>query len=80
MKVVPVSFEKDVKPLFSDSQRTCMMQARHFDLCSYDDVKTWCDKIIRRLKDGSMPDDDTAPWPPERIAIIENWKGQSFPA
>lgn len=72
-----ISFETDVKPLFSDSQRECMLTK--FDLHKYADVKTWCKKIVIRLKDGSMPADDSAPWPAERIAIIENWKAQGFP-
>jgi hypothetical protein len=76
----PVSFEADVKVLFSDSQRDCMVEARRFDLHNYDDTKKWCSKIIARLKDGSMPDDDTAPWPADRIAIIEAWQYQEYPA
>ena len=75
-----VSFEDDVKVLFSDSQRDCMLQARGFDLHKYEDVKLWCRKIISRLQDGTMPDDDTAPWPRERIAIIQSWQAQSYPA
>lgn len=82
MKGTPTSFEKDVKPLFSSTQRDCMLGMppnKRFDLYVYDDVKRKCGKIISRLKDGTMPADDTAPWPPERIAIIENWKAQRFP-
>jgi hypothetical protein len=74
-----ISFEQDIKPLFSQSQRDCMVAARHFDLFKYEDTKLWCAKIISRLKDGSMPDDETAPWPAERIALIEDWKAQKFP-
>lgn len=79
MNTPVISFEADVKTLFSDSQRDCMLNARHFDLFKYEDVKKWCGKIIDRLHDGSMPDDDTAPWPPERIAVIENWRDQGYP-
>jgi len=71
------SYQGDVKPLFSQSQRDCM--TFKFDLYSYDDTKTWCGKIIKRLKDGDMPADGTAPWPAERIAIIEAWRDQGFP-
>ncbi|TFV37853.1 hypothetical protein [Bradyrhizobium niftali] len=67
-----VGYEKDVKPLFSSSQRECMLD--RFDLWNYEQTKSKADKIIQRLKNGSMPADDTAPWPPERIAIIEGWK------
>ena len=70
------SYQYDVKPLFSDSQQQCMKFK--FDLYSYDDTKKWCGRIITALKDGTMPADDSAPWPPERIAIIENWRDQGF--
>ncbi|MBR1164603.1 hypothetical protein [Bradyrhizobium elkanii] len=74
-----VGFEADVKPLFSDSQQGCMIRTRGLDLHKYDDVKSWCERIIARLEDGTMPDDDTAPWPEDRIAIIKAWREQGFP-
>ncbi|MFK4528058.1 hypothetical protein ABIF90_006039 [Bradyrhizobium japonicum] len=67
-----IGYEKDIKPLFSSDQRTCMLP--WLDLWNYEQTKLKVGKIIQRLKSGTMPDDDTAPWPLEKIAIIEKWR------
>ena len=54
MNTKQISYEADVKPLFSASQRVCMLPK--FDLWKYEDTKTWAGKIISRLTDGTMPD------------------------
>ncbi len=43
----------------------------HFDLGSYEDVSTYADRILDRLRRGSMPCDGV--WPPEKIEILERW-------
>ena len=51
----PVSFERDIKPLFRDRDRGAM---KFFvDLWSHDDVARESDEILDRLRDGSMPCD-----------------------
>jgi hypothetical protein len=63
------SFERDIKPLFRESDRAAMSRA--FDLWSAADVAANSDAIAARLRDGSMPCD--GPWPPERVATFTSW-------
>ena len=65
----PLSFERDIKPLFRESDRRSMLFA--FDLWSYDDVSDDADAILHQVKSGNMPCDDT--WPPERVAVFARW-------
>lgn len=65
-----LSYERDVKALFRESDRESMEFA--FDLWSYGDVKENAAAILERLEDGDMPCD--APWPPERIATFREWR------
>jgi hypothetical protein len=64
-----ISFERDVKPLFRDHDRTSMQKA--FDLWSYDDVSRHADAILGRLRAGTMPCD--GPWPADRTDIFQRW-------
>jgi hypothetical protein len=65
----PVSFERDVKPLFRERDRGAM--SSHFDLWSYDDVSANSDGILDELESGSMPCD--GPWDPDRIERFRRW-------
>ena len=59
----PVSFERDIKPLFRDRDRGAM---KFFvDLWSYDDVTRESDAILDRVRDGS--------WDEQRIALFKQW-------
>ena len=62
MATEPVSFEKDVKPMFRERDRSSMEFA--FDLWSLDDVSEYADAILARLKAGTMPCDGA--WPRHR--------------
>jgi hypothetical protein len=62
-------FERDIRPLFRDSDRAAMRTA--FDLWSATDVAAHGDAIAARLRHGSMPCD--GPWPAERVAIFTGW-------
>jgi hypothetical protein len=64
-----LSFERDIKSLFRESDRTAM--SKSFDLWSVSDVTAHGEAIAARLRDGSMPCD--APWPAERVAIFASW-------
>ena len=65
----PVSFDRDIKPLFRDRDRGAM---KFFaDLWSYEDVARESDAILERVRDGSMPCD--GPWDDERIALFQQW-------
>jgi hypothetical protein len=64
-----VGFATDIRPLFRDKDVRSM--ARHFDLTSYEDVSTVADRILGRLRSGSMPCDGE--WPTERVDLFEQW-------
>ena len=64
-----VSFERDIKPLFRESDRESMRET--FDLWSYEDVKESADDILGVLEAGSMPCDGS--WPAEQVAAFRAW-------
>ena len=72
----PISFDRDIKPLFRDRDRESM--SSNFDLWSHDDVARASDAILARLRDGSMPCDGA--WPDERVALFEDWVAAGKPA
>ena len=65
----PVSFEKDVRPLFRPRDRGSMQS--HFDLWSYDDVSDNASAIVAQLRAGTMPCDGA--WPAEQVDLIQRW-------
>jgi hypothetical protein len=69
MSDTTLSFERDIKPLFRESDRAAMRKA--FDLGSATDVAAHGEAIAARLGNGSMPCD--GPWPPERVSIFNSW-------
>lgn len=72
----PLSFERDIKPLFRERDRGSMKF--FIDLWSYDDVARESDAILDRLRDGSMPCDGA--WDDERISLFQTWVDQGKPA
>ena len=64
-----VSFAADIRPLFREKDVRSM--ARHFDLTSFEDVSTVADRILARLRSGSMPCDGE--WPTEQVDLFERW-------
>jgi len=64
-----VQFEAHIKPLFRPRDRQSMRF--RFDLGSYSDVSAHADRILVRLRAGSMPCDGA--WPPERVDLFERW-------
>jgi hypothetical protein len=64
-----VSFAADIRPLFREKDVQSM--ARHFDLTSFEDVGTVADRILGRLRAGSMPCDGE--WRPEQVDLFERW-------
>jgi hypothetical protein len=72
----PMSFERDIKPLFREGDRESMEWA--FDLWSHTDVAGNSDAILGRLRDGSMPCDGA--WPDEQIAVFQAWVEAGTPA
>jgi hypothetical protein len=66
-----LSFERDIKPLFRESDRDSMRS--DFDLWSYDDVTEHADAILGVLEAGSMPCDGA--WPEDQVATFRRWVG-----
>ena len=64
-----VSFAADIRPLFREKDVRSM--ARHFDLTSSEDVTAVADRILGRLRAGSMPCDGE--WPSEQVDLFERW-------
>jgi hypothetical protein len=68
-----VSYAVDIKPLFSQSQRDCMLQRRKWDLFDYDAVKKKARAIYVAVQDGSMPQPPETRWPEDRVALFKKW-------
>ena len=65
----PISFERDVKGLFRESDQRSMRFA--FDLWDIADVRSNAESILERLEDGSMPCDRG--WSPAQIDLFRRW-------
>ena len=65
----PVSFERDVKPLFRERDRGAMEWA--FDLWSYDDVSANADAILGRSRAAPCP--ATRLWDADRVDTFRRW-------
>jgi hypothetical protein len=70
-----VSFDTDIKPSFRERDRQSTL--RHFDLWSYADVSEHAAAILARLREGSMPCDDT--WPEDRVQAFQRWVDSGRP-
>ena len=64
-----LSFTRDIRPLFRESDRNSMLFA--FDLWDYLDVCTHAQEILVRLTDGTMPCD--GPWLPAQVDLFRRW-------
>jgi hypothetical protein len=65
----PLSFERDIRPLFRELDRTSMLKA--FDLWSHDGVVAHQDPIATHLANGTMPCDGA--WSSDRVAVFQRW-------
>ena len=68
----PLSFERDIKPLFRDKDRSSMLKA--FDLWSFTDVAARQDSILEQVRSGHMPCDGA--WPAEKVSMFADWISQ----
>src|SRR5262249_36667883 len=71
----PLSFSRDIEPLFRDQDVACMTP-RHIPLrnASWMCTPANAARVYSRLFDKTMPKD--GPWPPERIALFKSWMDQ----
>jgi hypothetical protein len=67
----PISFERDIKPLFRARDRQSMRFAS--DLWSHDDVARNRDAILGKLRDGAMPCDGA--WPDVQVGASRGLGG-----
>ena len=72
----PLSFERDIKPLFREKDRASMLA--RFDLFDYADVVDHADAIVRSLRDGRMPCDGA--WPAAQVDTLQQWVDEGKPA
>lgn len=71
----PLSFERDIRPLFRDKDRTSMLRA--FDLWSLADVVAHQDAILDQVRGGHMPCDGA--WPQQDVSLLARWAAQGSP-
>jgi hypothetical protein len=74
-EISDVSFERDVKPLFRETDRDSMRES--FDLWGYDDVVENAAAILGVLESGSMPCDGA--WPDEQVNLFRRWVDAGTP-
>jgi hypothetical protein len=78
----PVSFQEDIRPLFTDRDIHAMSKA--FDLSSHDDVKTHAAIIYDRIRGigGAVmpppPPRGEGPWPQTRIELFARWMADGY--
>ena len=70
-----VSYERDIRPLFLESDRESMDW--RFDLWSYADVSANSEVILERLSEGTMPCDRT--WPDADVEKFRQWISEGTP-
>ncbi|HEY0357389.1 MAG TPA: hypothetical protein VGD11_02340 [Mycobacteriales bacterium] len=64
-----VSFELDIKPLFSQRDQEAMLVS--FDLWDIEDVRDNADAILGQLQAGRMP--CYGAWPDEQVDLFRRW-------
>ena len=72
-----LSFERDLKPLFRESDRATMLSVANVDLWTREDVAEHSQAILKRLEDGSMPCDQA--WPDDQVALFRRWVDSGMP-
>lgn len=70
-----ITFYRDVKPLFRESDRNCMLS--RFDLWDFASVKSRADAILGQVKAGTMPMDRR--WTVKEVELFETWISIGFP-
>ena len=65
----PLSFERDIRPLFREKDRTSMLRA--FDLWSFTDVVAHQDAILDQVRVGHMPCDGA--WRAQDVSALADW-------
>lgn len=66
-----VSYARDIRPLFRDSDVTTMLRLKRLDLSNYAQVSAKAALILSRLEAGDMPCDGA--WPQNQIDLFKQW-------
>lgn len=72
-----ISYARDIRPLFRDTDVEEMLSVADFDLSKYADVRQRAADIYERLADGSMPCDGA--WPKENVGKFKQWLDEGMP-
>jgi hypothetical protein len=73
-----ITWEDDIKDLFTQLDIGCMRARGTVDLSSYESVKKLFNPIFIRVENGSMPKGGPA-WPKEKVDLLKKWKEAGFP-
>jgi hypothetical protein len=65
-----IGFAKDIRPLFTDEDVSCMKD-QAIDLSDYNDVKSNANDILAAVKTGRMP--PKRPWAPDKVQKFADW-------
>lgn len=76
-----LSFEKDIRPMFTDMDVE-HMKPFGIDLSSRDDVEASGDSIFETVSSGTMPPRNSGEprWTPEMCERFKAWREQGCPA
>ncbi|MDD5393225.1 MAG: hypothetical protein PHE17_09420 [Thiothrix sp.] len=85
-----VSWKTNIRPLFTDLNRGCMLRARKpqpnrlaedvsFDLHLFDAVREHADKILLEVTSGNMPRDDGPRWDIDKVRLFAQWMMAGMP-
>jgi hypothetical protein len=74
-----LSFAKDIRPMFTDTDVT-HMKAAGMDLSAYDDVKSHAVAIYAVVSEGTMPPPGTGEtWSEQMCGTFKQWQQQGCP-
>lgn len=75
-----LSFEKDIRPMFTDMDVE-HMKPLGFDLSSRDDVEAGAEAIQMTTSEGTMPPRNSGEprWTPEMCERFQQWRDQGCP-
>jgi len=74
-----LSYAADIRPLFRDGDIECMKPAGvHLDDAAWMSVPANAQHVLHAVSSGKMPPD--APWPKERVTLLQQWIDAGYPA
>lgn len=74
-----LSFAADIRPLFREGDVDCMKSAGvHLDDATWMSVPANAQSVLHAVSSEMMPPD--APWPKDRVAILQQWIDAGYPA